>query len=112
MFSSVLQFKEHEDYVAALEPHVPKKMLCCAGGDGFFSVFDLRKGELFARSDNMEEDILSLAIIKVRRPFVVASFRFRVCVWGSWLRRVLVSQRTRLHRLLCFETRPLLPRTN
>lgn len=33
-----------------------KKMLLCAANDGMLGVFDLRKGSLYAMSDNFEED--------------------------------------------------------
>lgn len=34
-------------------------------GDGYLSVFDMRKGVLEARSDQEEEDLLSIALVKV-----------------------------------------------
>jgi len=48
-------------------------MLLSASCDGCLGVFDLRKPELYAMSDNFEEDLTSLAICKDGRKVVVSS---------------------------------------
>lgn len=35
-------------------------------GDGNLGVFDIRKGSLYAMSDNMEDELLSIVMMKVR----------------------------------------------
>jgi len=44
-------------------------------GDGTLSAYNLKKGKLIARSDQLEDELLSIAIIKVisaawRSPFM------------------------------------------
>ena len=34
-------------------------------GDGYLSVFDVRRPDIVARSDNLEDELLSLALVKV-----------------------------------------------
>jgi hypothetical protein len=36
-------------------------------GDGYLSVFDVRRPELVARSDNQEDELLSLAVVRVSK---------------------------------------------
>lgn len=39
-------------------------MLLSAANDGMLGVFDMRKGSLYAMSDNFEEDLTALVICK------------------------------------------------
>lgn len=53
---------------AALAPtslRLPKRLMNCSG-DGTLSVFHMRKAGLESQSDNMEDELLSVAVIKVR----------------------------------------------
>ena len=43
--------------------------------DGYLSVYDLRQRKVFARSDNMEEELLSVAIMKVNCVSGCARYR-------------------------------------
>ena len=78
----VREYVEHEDYIADMVYSPERHTLISVGyidsgirsfdslpvffrGDGFLSVFDIRKKDLVARSDNMDEEILSVAIMKV-----------------------------------------------
>ncbi|RKP07606.1 WD40-repeat-containing domain protein, partial [Thamnocephalis sphaerospora] len=60
----VQKYTENEDFIADLLYYGPKKRLLVAGGDGYLSVFDVRKPDLVARSDNLEDELLSLAVVK------------------------------------------------
>jgi len=33
--------------------------------DGYFSVFDIRKKDVYARSDNLDDELLSITLVKV-----------------------------------------------
>lgn len=44
--------------------------LAVASGDGCLSVFDLRAGRLLARSDQQDDELLSLALLKGGRKLV------------------------------------------
>ena len=60
-----MEFKEHSDFISKML-FVPEKQhsLAVASGDGCLSVFDLRRGRLSALSDNQEDELLSLALVK------------------------------------------------
>lgn len=48
-------------------------MLLTAANDGMMGVFDLRKPELYAMSDNFEEDLNSLCVLKHGKKVVTAA---------------------------------------
>jgi len=65
--TAALSFHENTDYVADMlydERGSNKHTLCVAGGDGRLSVFDLRAGRLWARSDEQDDELLSIARVK------------------------------------------------
>ncbi len=55
-------------------------------GDGTLSVFHLRKAELEAQSDNMEDELLSVKIIKVGRAMTYSNN----CCWQLFSERNLM----------------------
>lgn len=61
-----LSFDEHNDFISSMlyTDAKNRNTLCAAGGDGCLSVFDLRKGQLWARSDPQEDELLCLALLK------------------------------------------------
>jgi WD40 repeat protein len=52
----VMELKEHEGTIQDMLYAEDPKMLLSASNDGMLGVFDLRKGKLYAMSDNLEED--------------------------------------------------------
>lgn len=77
------EFRDNEDYISALCYCKDKKTLLAAGGDGYLTVFDIRKQSLLARSDNMETEITSLACVKNGQK-VVCGMEDGVCGIFSW----------------------------
>ena len=68
---AALKFQENNDYVSdMLYVERPasrggsQNTLVVAGGDGYLSVFDLRAGRLWARSDPQEDELLCLSLCK------------------------------------------------
>lgn len=61
-----LQFHENSDFIADMLYTEQRggHTLCAASGDGMLSVFDLRAGKLWARSDDQDDELLSLALLK------------------------------------------------
>ena len=55
--------EENEDFIPDMA--IRDKFLICPSGDGFLSVYDIRKGVLEAMSDCMDDELLSIAIVKV-----------------------------------------------
>ena len=52
-----MKFSEHEGTIMDMKLNTERNMLVTASGDGHLGVFDLRKSELYAMSDNFEEDL-------------------------------------------------------
>lgn len=59
-----MKFDEHEGTISDMALNDEKNMLLSSSNDGCLGVFDLRKPELYAMSDNFEEDLTSLCIVK------------------------------------------------
>lgn len=70
----VMEFHEQEDYISdmwyAQEQH---DALLVTSGDGTFAWFDLRKQALGALSDSLEDELLSVALLKGGRKVVCGS---------------------------------------
>ena len=60
-----MAYTEHEDYIADMVYSAPQRTLIAVGGDGYLSTWDIRKTNVAAMSDQMEDELLSIAIIKV-----------------------------------------------
>ena len=60
--------------------------LVAAGGDSFLSVFDLRRGRLWARSDPQDDELLCLALCKGGRKLLCGTQSGVVGIysWGSF----------------------------
>ena len=89
----VATFTENEDTITGIELNEDKNMLLSTSNDGFFGVFDIKKASsnntdsvvganlremnfkpsLFAMSDNMEEELTSVCIMKSGKKVVVSS---------------------------------------
>ena len=84
-----LSFHEHNDYIADMLYTEPKKgghTLCVGGGDGHLAVFDLRKGQLWARSDPQEDELLCLALLKRGKKLLCGTQSGTVGIfsWGDF----------------------------
>lgn len=55
-------------------------------GDGYLSVWDIRKPSLVAMSDNQEDELLSVALVKSGQKVVVGSQEgvLNLWTWGDW----------------------------
>lgn len=59
-----MKFEEHEGTISDMKFSQKNNMLLSSSNDGHLGVFDLKKGELYAMSDNFEEDLTGLVIAK------------------------------------------------
>eukprot|EP00158_Paraphelidium_tribonemae_P003113 Partr_v1_DN25892_c2_g1_i2_m2977 putative WD repeatcontaining protein len=82
----IRKYHDNEDYISDFAYNADKRTLLAAGGDGYLSVFDIRKKELLARSDNMDCEIFSVEIIKYGRKALVGMENGVIGVfsWGDW----------------------------
>ncbi|KAI9292536.1 WD40 repeat-like protein [Neoconidiobolus thromboides FSU 785] len=67
-----IHYKEHEDYITSLIMG-RERQLISIGGDGYLSVMDVRKIRLYARSDQIEDELLSMSLIKEGKRLVVGT---------------------------------------
>eukprot|EP00164_Ancoracysta_twista_P003170 GFYU01004227.1.p1 GENE.GFYU01004227.1~~GFYU01004227.1.p1 ORF type:complete len:368 (-),score=123.74 GFYU01004227.1:22-1125(-) len=82
----VLNFKENEDFISDMVVNNEQTTLLTPSGDGTLAVLDLRKGKLLAASDNMEDELLSVVLLKHEQRAVIGSQDGLLSVWkyGDW----------------------------
>jgi WD40 repeat protein len=68
-----MKFDDHEGTISDMALNNEKNMLLSASNDGCMGVFDLRKPELYAMSDNFEEDLTALCIVKDEKKVLVST---------------------------------------
>jgi len=64
---------EHEGSISDFAYHEDAKMLLSVANDGMLGVFDLRKSKLYAMSDNFENDLNAICLMKDRKKVVTAA---------------------------------------
>ncbi|KAI9179522.1 WD repeat-containing protein jip5 [Blastocladiella emersonii ATCC 22665] len=85
--SVVQTWHEHEQESVTAMHWVPhKKTLVSVGGDGYLAVYDIRKQDVVARSDQMETELLSIAPVKGGSTVCVgqADGTIGLWKWGWW----------------------------
>jgi WD repeat-containing protein 55 len=71
---NLMSFAEHDDFISDLWMQNDKNHVLATSGDCMLSVYDIRgKGTLEARSDDVEDELLSLAVIKNGRKVICGS---------------------------------------
>jgi len=82
----VKEFHECEDFVSDMRWVPESKMLLATSGDGTLSVYDLTKNIMDTVSDYMEEELLSLEVIKGGKKVVCGTQDgvLGVFNWGIW----------------------------
>lgn len=90
----VLAWKEHDDYISALEFSADGHTLLSCSADCTLGVYDVRmnrsaiteKERFLRRSDDQEDELLSMKIIKGGRKVVCGTGEGVLCVWswGTW----------------------------
>jgi WD repeat-containing protein 55 len=68
-----MEFSEHEGTVSNMIFNKDAYQLVSASCDGMLGVFDLRKQELYAMSDNFEEDLTDVLLCKENKKVLVSS---------------------------------------
>lgn len=85
-FSSVAEFPDFKDFISDMKCSKDEKTLLCTSGDGVLSVINLRKKELEHASDQLEEELLSLVILKNGAKVACGSGEgvLNIYNWGEW----------------------------
>lgn len=75
---------EHTDFVSDLCAQAPRNVLLSTGGDGCLCVWDMRKGALQMMSEQIEDELLSLVVMKRGKKVVCGSQEgvLEVFTWG------------------------------
>ncbi|KAJ9086234.1 WD repeat-containing protein jip5 [Entomophthora muscae] len=81
-----IEYNEHEDFVASMVLGTDDKTLISVGGDGYLAVMDTRREKLIARSDNIEDELLSITLVKDGKKAVVGTQKgvLDLFTWGNW----------------------------
>lgn len=84
--SCVMQWSENTDFISDFAVVLETGTILATGGDGHLSVFNMRKSEVEARSDNMEDELLSIQIIKNGKKVIVGTQEGLLDIWdwGDW----------------------------
>ncbi|DBA01043.1 TPA: hypothetical protein N0F65_002653 [Lagenidium giganteum] len=82
----VAEFNEHVDYISGFAVNPDQTHLIATGGDGRLSAYDLRKMALEGKSDELDDELLSVSVIKNGRKVVCGSQDGVLVVfsWGTW----------------------------
>ena len=78
-----MKFEEHDGTIMDLKINEKGNMLLSSCNDGHLGVFDLRKGDLYAMSDNFEEDLTALVICKYQKKVLVSTSEGTINIF-SW----------------------------
>jgi WD repeat-containing protein 55 len=82
----VVEWKEHVDYISGFAANASVDHLLATGGDGRLSAYDLRKNVLAGKSDELEDELLSVIVLKNGKKVVCGSQDGVLVVfsWGTW----------------------------
>ncbi|KAJ1873637.1 WD domain repeat-containing protein 55 [Coemansia sp. RSA 486] len=64
-------YNEHVDYVSDMAYNADRRHLLATSGDGCLSVYDVRKAKPYRVSDNQDDELLSIAIMRGGKKVVV-----------------------------------------
>ncbi|RLN46652.1 hypothetical protein BBJ28_00009280, partial [Nothophytophthora sp. Chile5] len=80
------EFKEHTDYISGFATNPAQDHLLATSGDGRLSAYDLRKNVLAGKSDELDDELLSVSVIKNGKKIVCGSQDGVLVIfsWGTW----------------------------
>eukprot|EP00937_MAST-01D_sp_MAST-1D-sp2_P008206 g8206.t1 len=83
---AAMQFREHEDFVADFALHPDGAHLLACGGDATLTVMDLRQRRLLARSEDQEDELMSVLLMKHGRKVVCGTQEglLHIFSWGQF----------------------------
>jgi WD repeat-containing protein 55 len=86
MTDKVMSFSINTDFISDMTCDEPEQHLLATSGDATLSVFDLRTKKLAGRSDDQEDELLSVQIIKNGRKVVCGTQNGVLLLWswGTW----------------------------
>lgn len=84
--SCVMTVADNQDFISDMDCDAEKRTLLAASGDGSLSVFNIRRQKIEQQSDNMESELLSVAVVKSGRKVVCGTGDgiLNLFTWGEW----------------------------
>lgn len=81
-----MSFSDHEDFVSGFAVREDKRTLVSTSGDGTLCAYNLRKGKLELRSDQLEDELLSCVTLKGGNIVLCGSQEgvLHTYKWGLW----------------------------
>ena len=81
-----MDFYDGKDYISDMDCDKEGRHLLCTSGDGILSVYDLRKKQLLQQSDQLDEELLSVSVMKNGNKVVCGSSSgtLNIYSWGEW----------------------------
>lgn len=85
-FSSLIESSDCSDFISDMQCDKEMRHLLCTSGDGHLLVYNTRKKQLERRSDQLEEELLSLAIMKRGEKVVCGggTGTLNIYAWNEW----------------------------
>ncbi|CAG8546112.1 5238_t:CDS:2, partial [Acaulospora morrowiae] len=82
----LMEYSDHQDFISDFAFRAETKNLIATSGDGTLSVYDIRRPNFIAMSDNQDDELLSVVIIKDNRKVVAGtqSGVLNLFSWGEW----------------------------
>jgi len=77
-------FKENEDYISDLV--YSQNLLLCTSGDGTIAAYNVNQNKMVGRSDNLEDELLSITLLRNGTKVVCGSQDgiINIYNWGQW----------------------------
>ncbi|CAG8569231.1 6841_t:CDS:10 [Diversispora eburnea] len=84
--NELMEYSDHQDFISNFAFRTDTKTLITTSGDGTLAVYDIRRPNLVAISDNQDDELLSVAIIKNDRKVVVGTQNgvINLFSWNEW----------------------------
>jgi len=85
-FTAIAEFGDFKDFVSAMECTRDNKTLLCTSGDGVLTVINLRKRVVDSASDQLDEELLSVGVMKNQTKVICGSGEgvINIYNWGEW----------------------------
>ena len=82
----VVAWKDHKDFISDLAIDASIEHLISTSGDGTLACYDLRQRKLDDRSDDLDDELLSIVIGKDGKKVFCGSQEGVICIfnWGEW----------------------------
>ncbi|CAG8817987.1 27663_t:CDS:2, partial [Racocetra persica] len=84
--NKLMEYSDHADFISDFAFRDDIKTLVSTSGDGTLSVYDIRKPDVVAMSDNQDDELLSVTVVKNGRKVITGTQDgiINLFSWGKW----------------------------